>query len=124
MEPITTTSAGVSGGVKLWSILSAVCGSVVPILALSDKQKVGFQKALLMAFIGSSFAIFVAPWTARFFEVNTQEGLAALSWIMGATGVFIIKVLYKWMDTHGDSLITGLFDRIFGKSTQSSEKSE
>ena len=122
MEPASISTGAAVSIMKFWSILSAVCGSVVPIIALSNDEKVGFKKALLMAFTGSSFAIFLAPWIARGIGISGAEGFAALCWIMGATGVFITKILYKWLDNRGDELVTSIFERVFGKSLKDKNK--
>ena len=63
-EPVSTIVTYFSV-TKLWSIISGVCGSVIPILALADKTQISIKSAFFMAVTGSSFSIFVAPYTAQ-----------------------------------------------------------
>lgn len=110
-EPVTT-SAGAFFSIKAWSILAGVCGSVVPILALSDQQKISFKNALFMAVVGSSFAIFMGPWIAIEAGIKSTQGIVALSWALGAVGVYVIRAVLKWLDKKGENAIGQLVEKV------------
>jgi hypothetical protein len=99
---------------KIWSIVSGVCGSVIPILALADKTKITITSALFMALTGSSFSIFVGPWLAEKLSISTIEGIVALAWIMGASGVYLVRSVLKWLETRGVQAIDGVVNKTLG----------
>lgn len=99
---------------KIWSIVSGVCGSIIPILALADKTKITITSALFMALTGSSFSIFVGPWLAEKLGISTIEGIVALSWIMGASGVYLVRAVLKWLDLRGVQAIDGVVNKTLG----------
>jgi hypothetical protein len=112
-EPVTT-SAGAIFSVKAWSILAGVCGSVVPILALSDQHKISFKNALFMAIVGSSFAIFMGPWIAFAAGINSTQGIVALSWALGAVGVYVIRAVLRWLDKKGEHAVSQVVEKVTG----------
>jgi hypothetical protein len=97
-EPTTASIATYFSITKLWSITSGVCGSIIPILALADRSKITLTTGFFMALTGSSFSIFVGPYLAQRLDITSIEGIVALSWAMGATGVYIIRAIFKWLD--------------------------
>jgi hypothetical protein len=111
-EPVSTSAGAIFTIAKAWSILAGVCGSVVPILALSDQQKTSFKNALFMAIVGSSFAIFMGPWIADNANVHSTEGIVALSWALGAVGVYVIRAILKWLDTKGEDVVDQLVQKV------------
>lgn len=113
-EPATTSAAAFFSVSKVWSILASVCGSVIPVMALSEKHKVSLKNSLFMAASGSSFAIFVGPWIAEYFEITSLEGIAGLSWTLGVIGVYVIKAVLRWLDTKGVYVLDWLFSRVTG----------
>ncbi|MNK27655.1 hypothetical protein D3C87_460170 [compost metagenome] len=112
-EP-ATTSAAIFSVAKAWSILAGVFGSVMPILALSDQKRITFKNALFMAIVGSSFAIFVGPWIALYFGLTSLEAVSALSWLLGATGVYIIRAVLKWLDKRGEEAVGQIVNKVIG----------
>lgn len=115
-EPTTTSAAAIFSIAKAWSILAGVCGSVMPILALSDQKKTSFKNALFMAITGSSFAIFVGPWIALYFGLNSLEAISALSWLLGATGVYFIRAALRWLENRGENAIDQVVSKVIGVS--------
>lgn len=111
-EPVTPVAATVFVVGKAWSILAGVCGSLIPILALSDKTKLSFKNACFMAVTGSSFAIFVGPWFASYTHITSVEGVIALSWTMGAIGVYLIRTVLNWLDKRGIVALDRLTNRV------------
>lgn len=111
-EPVSTSAGAIFTIAKAWSILAGVCGSVVPILALSDQQKTSFKNALFMAIVGSSFAIFMGPWIADNANVHSTEGIVALSWALGAVGVYVIRAILKWLDNKGEEAVDQIVQRV------------
>lgn len=112
-EPATTSAAAFFSVTKGWSIIASVCGSIIPVMALSDKHKVSVKSALFMASTGSSFAIFVGPWVAEYFKIVSIEAIAGLSWTMGVVGVYLIRAVLRWLELRGTSAV----DRLFSKAT-------
>lgn len=102
---------------KLWTITASVCGSVIPILALADKTRIRLLNAMFMAITGASFAIFVGPYLAQKLDLTSLEGVVALSWIMGATGVFVVRVVFKWLERRGVSALDTIFNKVTGTSS-------
>lgn len=98
---------------KGWSVLASIAGSVVPILSLSEKRKTNFRNAMFMAISGSSFAIFIGPWIAQYFNITTVEALSAMSWVMGATGVYLVRAAISWIETRGPDAIDSVISRVF-----------
>jgi uncharacterized membrane protein YfcA len=115
-EPVTTSAGVVFSISKAWTILASVCGSVIPILALSEERKTSFKNAVFMAIVGSSFAIFVGPWVAEYLHLQTLEAIVALSWGMGAIGVYLIRAILHWLDHRGEDAL----DKVLGKFTGNS----
>jgi hypothetical protein len=113
-EPVTTSAGAIFTVAKAWSILAGVSGSVVPILALSDQNKTSFKNALFMAIVGSSFAIFMGPWIADNANVHSTEGVVALSWALGAVGVYVIRAVLKWIDRRGEEAVDQIVQRVIG----------
>lgn len=113
-EPATASAAAFFSITKAWSILASVCGSIIPVMALSEKHKISLKTSLIMATTGSSFAIFVGPWIAAYFNIKSTEGLSGLSWVMGAVGVYLIRAVLKWLDTRGVFALDKLFSKVTG----------
>jgi hypothetical protein len=111
-EPVTASAGAIFSLAKAWSILAGVCGSIVPILALSDHQKTSFKNALFMAVVGSSFAIFMGPWIAENAGVHSTEGVVALSWALGAVGVYVIRAILKWLDKRGEDVVDQIVQKV------------
>jgi hypothetical protein len=112
-EPASTSVVAIFSVTKAWSILASVCGSIIPVMALSDEHKIGIRNVIFMAVTGSSFAIFMGPWAAQYVGLTSIESLAGLSWTMGVIGVFLIKAVLRWLDRRGVDVI----DRVFSKVT-------
>jgi hypothetical protein len=102
---------------KLWSIVSGVCGSIIPILALADKTRITIANGFFMALTGSSFSIFVGPWLAEKFGLASIEGIVALSWILGATGVYLVRAVLKWLEQKGVDVIDATVNKALGITT-------
>jgi hypothetical protein len=113
-EPTTASVLTYFSIAKIWSIVSGVCGSIIPILALADKTKITVTSALFMALTGSSFSIFVGPWLAERLSITTIEGIVALAWIMGASGVYLVRSVLKWLETRGVQAIDGVVNKTLG----------
>lgn len=123
-EPATSLLAFFSIS-KIWSIIASVCGSIIPVMALAD-NKVKFKGALFMAISGSSFAIFIGPWIADYFQVRAIESIAGLCWVLGAVGVYVIRAILGWLDSRGILAIDRIFSRAIGEelSENSSTRSD
>lgn len=121
-EPVSTSAGAIFTIAKAWSILAGVCGSVVPILALSDQHKTSFKNALFMAVVGSSFAIFMGPWIADNANVHSTEGVVALSWALGAVGVYVIRAILKWLDKKGEDAVDQLMEKVTRGAYESEER--
>jgi hypothetical protein len=121
-EPVTTSAGAIFTVAKAWSILAGVSGSVVPILALSDQNKTSFKNALFMAIVGSSFAIFMGPWIADNANVHSTEGVVALSWALGAVGVYVIRAVLRWIDKRGEDAVDQIVNRVIGGDSRDDEK--
>jgi hypothetical protein len=113
-EPVSTSVATYFSIAKIWSIVAGVCGSIIPILALADRAKITAINGFFMAITGSNFSIFVGPWLAQKLNVTSLEGVVALSWVMGATGVFVVRALLKWIEDRGGDVLTSLVNRTIG----------
>lgn len=113
-EPASTSAAALFSIAKAWSILAGVCGSIMPILALSEKKKTSFKNAFFMAIAGSSFAIFVGPWIGLYLGLNSLEAISALSWMLGATGVYLIRAILGWLDSRGEEAIDKIVSKAIG----------
>lgn len=118
-EPTTTSAAAFFSATKVWSIIASVCGSVIPVIALSDKNKVSLKNAMFMAATGSSFAIFVGPWVAMYLELQALEAIAGLSWTMGVIGVYLIRAVLQWLESRGVSAVDRLFSKVTGTESAS-----
>ena len=116
-EPVSTTIATYFSIAKVWGIVSGVCGSLIPVLALADRTHVTLIKGCFMAITGSSFAIFVGPWLCEKLGINFLEGIAAMSWFMGATGVYIIRAVLKWLDEKAVDAIDKFVNKNIGGPT-------
>lgn len=121
-EPVTTSAGALFTAAKAWSILAGVSGSVVPILALSDQHKTSFKNALFMAIVGSSFAIFMGPWIAEYFNVRSTEAIVALSWALGAVGVYVIRAILKWLDKRGEDVVDQIAQKVSGGAYHGDER--
>jgi positive regulator of sigma E activity len=115
-EPVSTSVATYFSIAKIWSIVAGVCGSIIPILALSEKSKVTAVNGLFMALTGSSFSIFVGPWLSQKLGFTSLEGTVALAWIMGASGVFVVRSFLKWLENEGSNAINTVVHRVIGKN--------
>lgn len=118
-EPATT--AAFLSVTKVWSIIASVCGSIIPVMALSDKNKISLKNAIFMSATGSSFAIFVGPWIAMYFGLVSIEAVVALSWTMGLVGVYLVRAVLTWLDKKGVTAVDRLFTKATGISTDQSE---
>ena len=121
-EPVSASAGAIFTIAKAWSILAGVSGSVVPILALSDQHKTSFKNALFMAVVGSSFAIFVGPWVADYFSVRSTEGIVALSWALGAVGVYVIRAVLRWLESKGEDVVDQIVQKISGGAYTGEER--
>jgi hypothetical protein len=121
-EPVSTSAGAIFTIAKAWSILAGVCGSVVPILALSDQHKTSFKNALFMALVGSSFAIFMGPWIADNANVHSTEGVVALSWALGAVGVYVIRAVLRWLDKKGEEVVDQLVQKVTSGAYRGEER--
>jgi hypothetical protein len=111
-EPASSTAAVAVAAFKLWSLIASVAGSAIPLLALSDKKKISLKSAAISAAVGSSFAIFLGPWLAQKLDFTTQESLSALSWVLGGTGVYIVRAVITWLDERAVGAIDRLVDKL------------
>lgn len=118
-EPVSTSVATYFSLIKIWSIVAGVCGSVIPILALADRTKVTIINGFFMALTGTSFSIFVGPWLSEKLGLVSLEGVIALSWIMGASGVFVVRAFIKWLENEGPNTINTVVNRVLGKALPS-----
>jgi hypothetical protein len=112
-EPVSTVAAYFSLA-KVWSIAAGVCGSIIPILALADKRKITMINAFFMALTGSSFSIFVGPALAMRIDLTSLDGIVALSWVLGAIGVFVVRAILNWLENRGEKTIDKVVERIIG----------
>lgn len=115
-EPVSTTVATYFSLIKIWSIIAGVCGSIIPILALADRTRITAVNGFFMAITGSSFSIFVGPWLGEKLGFTSLEGIVALSWILGASGVFVVRAFLKWIENNGVSAINSIFNRVSGRT--------
>lgn len=115
-EPVSTTVATYFSLIKIWSIIAGVCGSIIPILALADRTRITAVNGFFMAITGSSFSIFVGPWLGEKLGFTSLEGIVALSWILGASGVFIVRAFLKWIENNGVNAINSIFNRVSGRT--------
>lgn len=115
-EPVSTSVATYFSIAKIWSIVAGVCGSIIPILALADRTKVTAVNGFFMALTGSSFSIFVGPWLSIKLGFTSVEGVVALSWTMGASGVFVVRAFLKWLESEGSNAINTVVHRVIGKN--------
>lgn len=116
-EPVSASAGAIFSITKAWSIIAGVCGSVIPILALSEEHKTSFKNAVFMAVTGSSFAIFVGPWVGEYLHLTSLEAIVALSWGMGAIGVYVIRAVLRWLDKKGEMAIEKLVGKLTGNQT-------
>lgn len=121
-EPLSASAGAIFTIAKAWSILAGVSGSVVPILALSDQHKTSFKNALFMAIVGSSFAIFIGPWIADYANIHSTEGIVALSWALGAVGVYVIRAVLRWIERKGEDVVDQLFQKVSGGAYEGENK--
>ena len=115
-EPVSTTVATYFSLIEIWSIIAGVCGSIIPILALADRTRITAVNGFFMAITGSSFSIFVGPWLGEKLGFTSLEGIVALSWILGASGVFVVRAFLKWIESNGVSAINSIFNRVSGRT--------
>jgi hypothetical protein len=113
-EPITTSTAAFFSVTKVWSILAGVCGSIIPVMALSEKHKLSLRNAFFMALTGSSFAIFVGPLIADYFKISAVEAIAGLSWALGVIGVYVVRAVLNWLDQRGVVAIDMMLSKVVG----------
>jgi hypothetical protein len=113
-EPVSTSVATYFSLVKIWSIVAGVCGSIIPILALADRTRISTTNGIFMALTGSSFSIFVGPWMSEKLGFTSLEGVVALSWIMGASGVFVVRAFIKWLENEGTNVVSAILNKIAG----------
>ncbi len=113
-EPVTTAVTYFSL-IKIWSIVAGVCGSIIPILALADRTRITATNGFFMALTGASFSIFVGPWLGEKLGFTSLEGVIALAWIMGASGVFVVRAFIKWLENEGPNIINNVAIRMIGK---------
>jgi hypothetical protein len=117
-EPTSTSVVTYFSVAKIWSIISGVCGSIIPILALADRTKVTLINGFFMALTGSSFSVFVGPWLAQKLEIASIEGIVALSWIMGASGVYLVRAVLRWLDKKAVDTIDRVVNKTLGVSPE------
>jgi hypothetical protein len=113
-EPVTTSTAAFFSITKVWSIFAGVCGSIIPVMALSEKHKLSLRNAFFMALTGSSFAIFVGPLVADYFKLISVEAVAGTSWVLGVVGVYVIRAVLNWLDERGVVAVDRVFSRVVG----------
>ncbi len=113
-EPTSASIITYFSVAKIWSITSGVCGSIIPILALADQTRITVTNAFFMALTGSSFSIFVGPWLAQKLDIISIEGIVALSWIMGASGVYLVRAVLKWLDKRAVNTIDNVVNKALG----------
>lgn len=114
-EPVTASVATYFSLIKIWSIVAGVCGSIIPILALADRARITALNGFFMALTGSSFSIFMGPWLGEKLGFSSLEGVVALSWILGATGVFFVRAIIRWIEERGVDAINDVVTRAIGK---------
>jgi len=111
-EPTTSTAlAAAITAAKFWSFLASFAGSIVPILAISNERKISIRNAVISAIVGTSFAVFIGPIICDYLNLKTAEAIAALSWIMGGTGVHIIRAVILWIDNRGSEALDRLVNK-------------
>jgi hypothetical protein len=111
-EPSTSTAlATVLSAAKLWSVIASFAGSIVPILAVSDRTKISWKNTIISAIVGTSFAVFVGPILCDYLNLKTPEAISALSWIMGGTGVHLIRAIILWIDDRGSLALDRLVNK-------------
>jgi hypothetical protein len=123
-EPTSTSVITYFSIAKIWSITAGVCGSIIPILALADQRRITLISAFFMALTGSSFSIFVGPWVAQKMDIVSIEGIVALSWIMGAGGVYLVRAVLKWLDKRGVDAIDNVVNKALGTTPKTPIKDE
>lgn len=67
-----------------------------------------------MALTGSSFAIFVGPLIVDYLKITSVEAIAGVSWILGATGVYVIRAVLNWLDKRGVTAVDSVFSKVVG----------
>lgn len=126
MSDIATSSATVTAAAdtafKLWSLCASIAGSIIPLLALSEKKKISLRHAAMSATVGASFAIFVGPFIAQKFGFTTPEASSALSWILGGTGVYLVRAIITWLEERAvgaiDRAVSKLIDTLPGEDEE------
>jgi uncharacterized membrane protein YdcZ (DUF606 family) len=118
-EPLTASIAAYLSAAKIWSIIAGVCGSIIPILALADRTRITLINGFFMALTGSSFSVFVGPWLSQRLDISSIEGTVALSWIMGAGGVYLVRAVLNYLDKRGATTVEALVNKTLGISTPS-----
>jgi hypothetical protein len=113
-EPATTSVMTYISATKLWSIVAGICGSFIPILALADKTKISLRNALFMAITGSSFSIFIGPFVSQKLGLESLQGIIAISWVLGAVGVYVVRAVLNWLDKRGVDIVEGVMNRVIG----------
>jgi len=113
-DPASTSVIAYFSVAKLWSITAGVCGSIIPILALADRTKITKVTGFFMALTGSSFSIFVGPWLSERMGFTSIEGIVALSWMMGAGGVYLIRAILNWLDKRAADTIDMAVSKALG----------
>ena len=112
-EPVTTLITYFSIS-RIWGIIAGICGSVIPLMALSDKTKIEPKRGVFIGLCGASFAIFIGPEVVNYLNVTSLEGISALSWFMGATGIYVIRAVLSWIDEKGPNILDALFSKLTG----------
>lgn len=110
-EPVTTSLAAYLSAAKLWSIISGVFGSIIPVLAMADRRETTLLHSIFMLITGASFAIFVGPWAAQKLGLESLEGIVALSWAMGAMGVQVVRTVLNYLDKRGETLLDSVLNK-------------
>ena len=72
-EPVSSSLITYFSVGKIWGIVTGICGSVIPLMALSDKTKIDPKKGLFLAISGASFAIFVGPEAVNYWNVTSLK---------------------------------------------------
>lgn len=111
-EPTSSvTLAAALTTTKLWSIIASFAGSIVPILAISDQKKITFRTAVISAIVGTSFAVFIGPIICNYFNFTTPESISAISWVLGGSGIHILRAIILWIDNKGSEAIDRLVNK-------------
>lgn len=102
---------------QLELFISIVGGSAGSLAYASLHDGTTIRQKAVDFFVGSSAAIFIGPWVAVSFSIQSLAGYRAVIFVSGLFGCIVLKAATSYAELHAADLFVSFLRRMTGRQT-------